>query len=85
MREKHFGKREAKPLLSIGEARERATKIDWQAVDISQPGFTGIRIETDFPLEPTDTRAIDSQAKSRIRAGQGYPRTAMPRLARALG
>ena len=51
LREKHFGKREAKPLLSIGEARERATKIDWQAADIPQPGFTGIRIENDFPLE----------------------------------
>ena len=51
LREKHFGKREAKPLLSIGKARERATKIDWQAADIPQPGFTGIRIEKDFPLE----------------------------------
>lgn len=51
LREKHFGKREAKPLLSIGEARERGTKIDWQAADIPQPSFTGVRAETDFPLE----------------------------------
>ena len=52
LREKHFGKREAKPLLSIAEARERATKIDWREEAIPQPEFTGIRTESDFPLEP---------------------------------
>ncbi|MDP7048168.1 MAG: methionine synthase [Verrucomicrobiota bacterium] len=48
--EKHHGKRAAKPLLSIAEARKRATKIDWRVEDIPQPEFTGVRAEDDFPL-----------------------------------
>ena len=51
LREKHLGKREAKPLLGIAEAREHATKINWRSEDISQPEFTGIRTESGFPLE----------------------------------
>ena len=51
LREKHYGKRDVRPLLSIAEARERATGIDWCAEDIPQPEFTGIRTEPDFPLE----------------------------------
>ena len=50
-REKFLSKRTAKPLLSINDARERAFKIDWQQQDISNPKFTGIRIESDFPLD----------------------------------
>ncbi|MCP4894760.1 MAG: methionine synthase, partial [Actinomycetales bacterium] len=51
LREKHYGKRDVRPLLSIAEARERATGIDWCAEDIPQPEFTGIRTEPGFPLE----------------------------------
>ena len=51
LREKHYSKRKAKPLLSIGEARERAIRIDWRAEDIPKPEFTGIRTEADFPLK----------------------------------
>ena len=51
LREKHYSKRKAKPLLPIAEARARATQIDWRAEDIPQPEFTGVRAEDDFPLE----------------------------------
>ena len=51
LREKYFSKRTAKPLLTITEARERATKIEWQLEDIPSPDFTGIRNESNFPLE----------------------------------
>jgi len=51
LREKHYSKRKAKPLLPIAEARARATQIDWRAEDIPQPEFTGVRSEDDFPLE----------------------------------
>ena len=51
LREKHYSKRKAKPLLPIAEARARAPRIDWRADDIPQPEFTGVRVEDDFPLE----------------------------------
>ena len=51
LREKHYSKRDVRPLLSIAQARERATQINWSAVDIPQPEFTGVRTEHDFPLE----------------------------------
>ncbi|MBT6102278.1 MAG: methionine synthase, partial [Verrucomicrobia bacterium] len=51
LREKHYSKRKAKPLLPIAEARARAPRIDWGADDIPQPDFTGVRVEDDFPLE----------------------------------
>ena len=51
LREKHYSKRTAKPLLGITEARERATKIDWCQNDIYKPEFTGVKTESDFPLE----------------------------------
>ena len=51
LREKHYSKRKAKPLLPIAEARARAPRIDWRADDIPQPEFTGVQVEDDFPLE----------------------------------
>jgi len=51
LREKHYSKQKAKPLLPIADARARATQIDWCAQDIPQPEFTGVRAEDDFPLE----------------------------------
>ncbi len=36
--------------ISLAAARARRTPIDWQAEDISQPEFTGVRVLHDFPL-----------------------------------
>ena len=49
-REKFLSKRTSKPLLSIADARQRDTKIDWRKEDIPNPNFTGMRVESDFPL-----------------------------------
>ncbi|SVE23263.1 uncharacterized protein METZ01_LOCUS476117, partial [marine metagenome] len=51
LREKHYSKRKAKPLLPIAKVRSLATQIDWRAEDIPQPEFTGVRSEDDFSLE----------------------------------
>ena len=50
-REKFLSKRTSKPLLSIADARQRDTKIDWRKEDIPNPNFTGMRVESDFPLD----------------------------------
>ena len=50
-REKFLSKRTSKPLLSIADARQRDTKIDWRKKDIPNPNFTGMRVESDFPLD----------------------------------
>ena len=50
-REKFLSKRTSKPLLSIADARQRDTKIDWRKEDIPKPNFTGMRVESDFPLD----------------------------------
>jgi 5-methyltetrahydrofolate--homocysteine methyltransferase len=51
LRHAHASNRPAKPLLSLQEARNRKTPIDWEKSDIARPGFTGFRILSDFPLE----------------------------------
>jgi 5-methyltetrahydrofolate--homocysteine methyltransferase len=51
LRQRHFGQADAKPLLSIEEARKRRTRIEWKANDIPKPSFTGIRVLEDFSLE----------------------------------
>src|SRR5438309_2196521 len=38
-------------LLNLAEARERRTPIEWQAVDIPTPAFTGVRVLDQFPLD----------------------------------
>jgi len=43
--------RGAKVLLTLAEARERRTPIEWRAADIPKPTFTGIRVLDRFPLE----------------------------------
>jgi 5-methyltetrahydrofolate--homocysteine methyltransferase len=43
LRQKHAGQ-QAKPLLSIEEARRRRTPITWNAADIPKPAFTGLRV-----------------------------------------
>ena len=50
-REKFLSKRTSKPLLSIADARQRDTKIDWRKEDIPNPNFTGMRVESDFSLD----------------------------------
>ena len=39
------------PTVSLQEARLRRTPIEWRLEDIPEPGFTGIRVFDDFPLE----------------------------------
>jgi 5-methyltetrahydrofolate--homocysteine methyltransferase len=43
---RQHGEQQAKPLLTIEEARRRKTPISWNAEDIAQPGFTGVRTLT---------------------------------------
>jgi 5-methyltetrahydrofolate--homocysteine methyltransferase len=50
LRRDHLAQREAKPLLSIGRARERRTPINWKPDDIPTPAFTGVRELQNFPL-----------------------------------
>jgi len=40
-----------KTLLTLEQARERKTRIDWQAADIPKPAFTGVRRLDHFPLD----------------------------------
>jgi len=45
LRQQHAAQ-QAKPLLTIAEARRRGTPIVWNASDIPEPSFTGIRVLT---------------------------------------
>jgi 5-methyltetrahydrofolate--homocysteine methyltransferase len=38
-------------LLSLAEARRRAPKLEWNAADVPQPSFEGVRVERDIPLD----------------------------------
>jgi 5-methyltetrahydrofolate--homocysteine methyltransferase len=49
LREQH-GERKGKPLLSISQARERSTPIEWKASDLPQPAFTGPKVLDNVPL-----------------------------------
>ena len=49
IRAQHRGHKD-KPLLPLGEARKRRTRIEWKAEDIAKPSFTGARVLQDFPL-----------------------------------
>ena len=40
-----------KALLTLAEARERRTQIDWQTADIPKPAFIGVRMLDSFPLD----------------------------------
>ncbi len=50
LRREHQEKRSAKPLLSLAEARRRATAIDWEAYEIPRPAFSGTRVLDPVPL-----------------------------------
>ncbi len=56
LRQQH-GEQKPRPLLSLEEARNRRTPIDWKVEDIAQPSFSGIRILT------SDTSAAECAGK----------------------
>jgi 5-methyltetrahydrofolate--homocysteine methyltransferase len=43
--------RAKKPLVPLTAARARRPKLDWAAVDVPAPSFTGVRVLHDVPLE----------------------------------
>ena len=51
LRERHEGRSSRKNYLSIEEARENATDIDWEASDIVKPKQLGSRVFDNYPLE----------------------------------
>jgi 5-methyltetrahydrofolate--homocysteine methyltransferase len=50
-REQHRNKSAKAPQLSLGEARAKRLKIDWQAYAPPEPSFLGVRTFADYPLE----------------------------------
>jgi 5-methyltetrahydrofolate--homocysteine methyltransferase len=51
IRQAHATRQTKTSLLSLAQARERRTAIDWKAADVPKPAFTGIRALDDFPLD----------------------------------
>jgi 5-methyltetrahydrofolate--homocysteine methyltransferase len=45
-----YGKKQARPLLDLAEAREKRLRIEWRAEDIPEPGFLGRRALDDVSL-----------------------------------
>jgi 5-methyltetrahydrofolate--homocysteine methyltransferase len=50
MRKRHRAQKDAKPLLTIAQARARRTPIEWRPLDLPKPSFTGPRMLENFPL-----------------------------------
>jgi 5-methyltetrahydrofolate--homocysteine methyltransferase len=50
LRKEHEGRRSARPLLSLEEARRRRTPIDWAGYRPPQPSFAGVRVLDPVPL-----------------------------------
>ena len=50
LRREHEGRRSARPLLSLEEARRRRTPIDWSGYDPPRPSFEGVRTLDAVPL-----------------------------------
>jgi 5-methyltetrahydrofolate--homocysteine methyltransferase len=50
LRELNRQKRQDKEMLSITEARERRTMLEWSEATVQKPEFMGVRILRDFPL-----------------------------------
>ena len=44
------GRKDAKPLLSLEEARKRGFTCDWSKQETAVPEFTGPRVESDLPI-----------------------------------
>jgi 5-methyltetrahydrofolate--homocysteine methyltransferase len=51
LRQQHAAQKDAKPLLTIEEARKRKTPVDWKESDIAKPSFTGSNVLENVPLE----------------------------------
>ena len=51
IRQAHATRRTKTALLSLAQARERRTGIEWKAADVPKPAFTGIRTLDAFPLD----------------------------------
>ena len=51
LRERHEGRSSRKNYLSIEEARENATEIDWESSEIVKPEQLGTRVFDNYPLE----------------------------------
>ncbi len=51
IRQAHATRQTKTSLLSLAQARERRTAIDWKASDVPKPAFTGIRALDSFPLD----------------------------------
>ncbi|GMV21885.1 MAG: methionine synthase [Acidimicrobiia bacterium] len=49
IRRNHAGTRQ--PLVDIETARTRRTPVEWNAADVPQPEFTGVRVLDDVPLD----------------------------------
>lgn len=50
-RENHLRKKSDKKLVSIGQARAKAFKLDWTSYQAPKPAFLGTKVFDDFPLE----------------------------------
>ena len=50
-REDFAGRRARRPLLSLADARARAPRWDWAAIDIPRPEFLGTRVFTDVSVK----------------------------------
>lgn len=50
LRENHLKRKEEKNFISIQEAREQKTKIDWSSYQPVKPSFTGIKVFDDYDL-----------------------------------
>ena len=51
LREQHASRKTGKPLLSLEEARRRATPIEWSRYEFPQPSFLGRRVLERCPLD----------------------------------
>ncbi len=51
LREEHAGRSREKKMLTLDEARARATRIDWTTTRIDRPSFLGRRVIEDQPLD----------------------------------
>jgi 5-methyltetrahydrofolate--homocysteine methyltransferase len=51
IRQAHGARQAKTALLTLAQARERRTTIEWKPADVPKPAFTGIRALEDFPLD----------------------------------
>jgi 5-methyltetrahydrofolate--homocysteine methyltransferase len=67
LREEHSAKTRAKKLLTIVEARENRTRIEWDAYQPPRPDFSGVRVYS--------SDEISARAPKSAREGAGAPQT----------